>query len=41
MGDSLERMSRNKKKYSLQEIELRTKILAKYSVNVDNLKIRE
>ncbi|CAD8142190.1 unnamed protein product [Paramecium octaurelia] len=41
MGESLERMSRNGKKYSPQEIELRSKILQKYKQNVENLKLRE
>ncbi|CAD8084813.1 unnamed protein product [Paramecium sonneborni] len=41
MGESLERMSRNQKKYSIQEIELRTKILSKYKQNLENLKLRE
>ncbi|CAD8175083.1 unnamed protein product [Paramecium pentaurelia] len=41
MGESLEKMSRNQKKYPAQEIELRSKILQKYRQNVDNLKLRE
>lgn len=41
MGESLEKMSRNQKKYPAQEIELRSKILSKYRQNVDNLKLRE
>ena len=41
MGDSLERMAKNKKKFSEQEIELRRKILNKYQSNVESLKSRE